>query len=65
MLPLQYEHLVRGYRRHDLLAKAAQERLAHQVSPSREAQPVRRAALDVVCRLPLPVLEPACAAQPA
>jgi hypothetical protein len=65
MLPLQYEQLVREYRRQDLLREAAQQRRAVEAWGTRAVRSVHKSTLDVVCRLPLPVLEPACTAQPA
>jgi hypothetical protein len=63
MFPLQYEELVREYQRMDLLRQASEQRLVQQARASSVRRTVRQTALDVVCRLPLPVLAPACAAQ--
>jgi len=64
MLPLEYDGLVREYQRVDLLREAAQQRLAGHASLGHTRRVVREAALRVACRLPLPALEPVCAAQP-
>lgn len=65
MLPLQYELLVREYRRADLLREAAEQRLTRYLRASGTVQTVRQTARDVACRLPLPMLEAACSEQPA
>jgi hypothetical protein len=62
MLPLQYHALIREYERADLLRDAARERLGRVVQYGRAARKARAAAVSVVCRLPLPALEPVCAA---
>ncbi len=65
MLPLQYEELVREYRRADLLHEAARQRLAVYAYAGRAQRAPRKATQSVVCHLRLPVLESVCAAQPA
>ena len=65
MLPLQYEQLVREYRRADLLQEASQQRLVDRVRAAGSVRTVRQTARAIVCRLPLPIVEPVCSAQPA
>ena len=64
MLPLQYEAQVREYQRVDLLSEAAELRVLKHAHRGGARRLVRQTALEVVCRLPLPVLGPACAGQP-
>jgi hypothetical protein len=65
MLPLHYEQLVAEYRRIDLLREAQEQRLVDQTHRSWAVRTLWRTVLYPVCELSLPVLEPACTAQPA
>lgn len=66
MLPLQHYDLVERARRADLLASAQRERLARSVD-QRDPWPhvLRDAIMRVLCLLPAPALEPACAMRSA
>ena len=65
MLPLQYIETVQRAQRADLLADAERDRLARASMAGRTARPLRESTMRVLCRLPLPALEPACALVPA
>jgi hypothetical protein len=53
--------LIAEYRRADLLRHAEQERLARVAQGERIQRSWRDATKSVVCRLPVPALEPVCA----
>ena len=65
MFPLQYHELISRTRRADLLAEAEHERTARASLGSSSAHTLRDSTLRVLCKLPVPALEPACAMVPA
>ena len=65
MLSLEYHDLVHRAQRGDLLATAQRERLARAALDSRPSPPFRDSAMRLLCQLPVPALEPACALIPA
>jgi hypothetical protein len=63
MLPTtQYQALIQEYRRADLLRDAKRERLSRVAYLGRVERGWRDAAKSVACFLPVPALEPVCAA---
>jgi hypothetical protein len=62
MLPTQYHALIQEYRRADLLRDAERERLSRVAQSPRAQRSWQDATKSVVCRLPVPALEPMCAA---
>jgi len=62
MFPTGYHALIQEYRRADLLREAERERLARITELGPVQHIWRDATRSMICRLPVPALEPVCAA---
>ena len=62
MLPIEYERIVREARYRELLQEGDRDRLARLVSTDRSST-VLAFLRVLVCRLPVPLFEQACALQ--
>jgi hypothetical protein len=62
MFPVEYHALIQEYRRADLVQDAERERLARVAQLGHVQRSWQDVTKSVVCRLPVPALEPVCAA---
>ena len=61
MLPLEYEQIVRQARYDDLMREAERDRLGALANARHRLGPLSEAIGELFCRLPIPMVERACA----